>query len=414
MERIPFTLSKVGNQLTRFKTFQITRAMSSAGDEMWVTAFPIFLALRGYAPASVGLIFSAGAFGSLLGFLLIPAFCHRLKASTVAAVSDCVQLFLFVAVLYLLLQKAFYVSVPYWIVIQLFTSTFGSLWYGASETLMTRVSEPSNAQTAHRLNYFSSSFGPAVGPALAGALFGLFGLASIVLFNAVSFTGQAIALLRLGSEEAGAETDGQASLIRDLRSGIATVWTDLRLRYITVVAMTVKVFMLGLLPFLAFALSLAKVRPELTGIALAAFSAGSLLGAFGWLAKTDQQIVKAYSVNALILVFAALLINLDLFFGSVNLWVSILTFLSGWCIARYTIALRSMRQRIVPRSRIPIVVASQGFLARIATPISGIFYGSVLSRANVPIEIAALILFVVVSVFSIWQTVRAFEISDVV
>ena len=397
--------------VNRFKAFQVTRAFSSAGDEMWMTALPIYLAVNGVAASSVGLIFSAGAAGSLLGFVLLPVVCRYFKSANVAANADLVQLVSFVVVLFLIFGKPTGLDRNTWIPIQFILSFCASLWFGATETLITRISSLETAQSAHRWNYLSGSVGPALGPALAGVLYGLFGVTAIALFNAISFLGQAIALKNLSHEETLEESEltDEQPLLKTLVGGVGYVWSDARLRYMTLVSLGLKVFLVGLLPFIAFALSKTDVRPELIGLTLAAFSIGNLVGAFSWKDVSSVTIHKTFAIDTSLAIATTIALNFVLFTDAVNPWISVLTLAVGWFIARYSIALRAMRQQIVSRLRMPTVVASQGFLARLATPLAGILYGAILGGSGITLKATSLLIFLATGSIGVIGTYRAFR-----
>ena len=134
-----------------------------------------------------------------------------------------------------------------------------------------------------------------------------------------------------------------------------------------------------------------------------------MLGAFFWKNRSQAQLVRTYAFDTALLIFVAAALNVILYSSPHPGWIVSLTFLAGWFISRYSIALRSLRQAIVPSSQMPTVVSGQGFLARLATPLSGVLYGALLARPDARLQLGSVAIFLLVSGFGVLSTYRAFN-----
>lgn len=113
------------------RSWQIWRSISSLGDEMWMTVLPILLATQGYTAVQVGFVLSAGASGSLLGFVFVPVLCSWRKAAHIALGADVIQFFSFLMIALIFIFVPFEISIYLWMSIQFAVCFCDSIWFGS-------------------------------------------------------------------------------------------------------------------------------------------------------------------------------------------------------------------------------------------------------------------------------------------
>jgi hypothetical protein len=377
----------MGKLESRLKLYFFTRALSSIGDEMWALVLPIFVAASlGPDSSKMGALTSLGFTGSLLGFLVFPYLAHSLKAHQLAALADLGQvivLSIFVATnllqpenfSLLALSALFFVAY-----------LLQAVWFSGSEVLVSSLDIPGSLQNNHRWNYFSSSFGPVFGPALSGIMYATIGINGIALFNIISFSGQVAATSLLGAHEQNSEPYNSKS---NKLNGITEIARSKDLLVLTLIPVLIKFFVAGYMPFVVFRLSTAGVSSTAIGGIMAFYGVGLMVGAASFRPAETNLVGRLFAKDLLGMSGAFLGVLLLSLTKSSSIALSATLAMLGVFSARYTVGIRSIRQIITPKRILPSVISGQGFLARAATPLSGIYFGYILSLSFGPQWIVA-------------------------
>ncbi|MBS1983089.1 MAG: MFS transporter [Bdellovibrionales bacterium] len=372
----------------RLKSFFVTRSLSGIGDEMWLMALPIWLAAHGFSTMQMGAISSAAAAGNTIGFVVVPKLCRHFKTSLISVGADLVQVVLFAALVGLYFRGGLPSALGFWIVLGFVLSLSTAIWFAATETLLSlSTSEAGEAQELHRYNYLAANAGPMVGPGLGGILYQFGGLASVALANIGSFFGQILSLVSLSSEEE-APSKLENEKTQGFLAGVRDIARSKTYISLTVLPSIVKLTLLGALPFIPFVLAQSQNSPFLIGLVSSCYIVGSTIGAYFYRPTSKAKLGKAFTVDSVQTLLAGALIILTLHTGNAVI-LSLGMFWGGFSCARYTVAIRSLRQLIIQPSKMSSIVSAQGLLVRLATPLSGIILGYFLNERGVFMNISA-------------------------
>ena len=386
-----------------------SRALSTFGDEIWEIAIPIYLSIAGFASKQAGLYYSFYAAGTVLGFLVLPRLAQYCSAKWITITVDIFQ----IAVFLVLGTWILYAPIaPLWLFCScgFFLAAASAVWFGSSETLAAKIMDRSSSLAFHRLNYLSSTVGPFVAPLVGTTLFSFTGLPLLALFNALTFMPQILAVN--GLEEKANKTD---NFITDRKvPSAAKVSIRMLLRHplygpLLGLTSTVKVGLLGVLPFIGFILVKTISSPFWLGVVLAAFPFGSFLGALTYRSFSHDRLSSVFFMDTVLmfLASAALIISLKvgLFWG-----IPAGALFGGVFCARYTIQIRAMRQIVSHHDQMPALVSLQGLFSRIVTPVSGVMFGILfaLDTSQLFVYVIGLCIVIVGSIFS-FISARAFK-----
>lgn len=360
------------NQNPKLQLFFVSRALSTFGDEVWEIALPIFFATAGFTSQQMGIYYSVFATGTVLGFLILPRLAKKFDVAHTAVAIDYLQMIIFGAIaawLYL----GYSGSLLAFSVCGFFLAAAIAIWFGSSETLATQIVDKASAQSFHRMNYLSSTLGPLIAPMVASSFFVGIGLVGIALFNVLTFIPQIIAVKSLRKESVEAVKLNSAQTKKETFS-FFTLLAHPHYGPLLGVTSTVKVGLLGTLPFIAFVFTNAGLNVIVLGVILATFSLGSVLGALFYRVQPNDKLAAIFRRDTAVMFLSAALIIGGLKFRI--LWlVPLSSFLGGAFSARFSIEMRAMRQLLSPPAHIPSLVSLQGLFSRVVTPLAGIIYG---------------------------------------
>lgn len=362
--------------LIKLRSYFFWRTISSIGDEVWAIALPIFIS-NFLDSSAVGLAYSFGSVGTIFGFLIASWLSHKVSDAKGAMLSDVLQSVVYMCIAILVFYKIS-IQKELWFLIFFIVGLFSAVWFALSETMVSRLSLTSE-NSIHKWNYFSGTFGPILGPAIAGSLIaiGMFVLAPFI--NAISFLGQAWQLNKISDDqkkEQLAIDSIDTSWFTKFNIGIKQIFKDKRLASMTSIPLSVKVCLVGVFPFLLIKLSKIGISPILCSVIMIFFPLGSLFGAFVYQNKKFGLINFSLLNNVYTMLLSMILLGWIYIAKSPFLiLIPIVLFISGFTSAQYTIQLRTIRQTIVPKDILSVVISAQSLLVRLVTPISGLMFG---------------------------------------
>lgn len=388
---------------SRFQSFFLSRALSVFGDELWLVAVPLYFAFNGYTARDVGLYSSFGAAGTVLGFMLLPHAVRHFKASSIALASDILQISMFC-----LFLAAFFVShgdmaISSWLFLTLVISFSDSAWFGATESLIAKMTGSGVSQKVHRMNYLSANIGLVAAPVCAAALLAGFGLAPIAVLNILTFIFQIKPIKEIGHSEVVYARDSK-------RAGGLTLAKFLRHPvYLPMIFLTavVKIALVGLLPFVAFTLAKLGSAPAMLWLGVTCFPAGSVIGALSYKQMEYLRIGRVFLFDALAMLALIAIAIVSIYMRS-YLGIVLSVFGAGYFSARYTIEIRAMRQLITPVVDMAKLVSMQGLAARAVTPLSGLVFALLYGEAKLVVVLMFASLVLLVGVVAVAGIVKGF------
>lgn len=376
------------NQGDKFVKYYFSRALSAFGDEVWLVAVPIYFATANYPVLELGFVSSLTAIGTVFGFLLLPAMVSNLRINKLTIWIDIFQALTFLLFGGLLVRGE---NLPISVFggFAFLVAFFGAVWFGSSEALAAKITTNSNAQTFHKFNYFASNAGPILAPLVASNMTMMWGLGVLGILNAVSFIPQIFALR-------GMNRLFSASVNEIDRKGNNSFSFFQLMKHphfgpLIIISILVKVTLVGALPFIAYVVAhtdLAFNKVLLSSV-IAAFPAGSLVGAFTYRSK-DLELLAQNFFNDTLFMFVSIAGLLFSLTNKIPIALGVFSFLGGFFSARYTIEIRAMRQLITSPNTIAKLISLQGLVARVLTPTSGILFGFLLSSNQAPIYTSTL------------------------
>jgi MFS family permease len=383
-----------------------SRALSTFGDEVWEIALPIYFALAGFAVEQVGVYYSLYSLGTVLGFLLLPWLARHHRPGLITIWVDAFQLLIF-AIIGVSVFSGASPGLLFFEISGFLLAGATAIWFGSSETLIAEVLNKSSSQSFHRLNYLSSTVGPVVAPFVGAILFSWTGLSILALFNALTFLPQIIAVSRMDkkpkeSRPVNASANEWAS---ENQFSLRTLLLHPFYGPLLGVTSSVKISLLGVLPFIPFLFTKENLGVFSLAVVLAAFPLGSFLGALSYKKLSIEKLASVFLTDTIAMFVAAAIIIVCLKFQWI--WaVPIAAFAGGLFCARYTIQIRAMRLIITPSNQLPKLVSLQGLFSRVVTPLAGLLFGSVFALAAPPL-LSFLVGVLIVLIGSIFATFAA-------
>jgi MFS family permease len=366
------------------KKYFFWRTVSAIGDEVWAIAIPIILSTS-FTLEEIGQVYSIGAIGTIFGFLFASWVSSKFTDTVGSLICDLIQSITFFTIAICFGFKIILTSKS-WYFLFFLIGFFSAIWLALSESMIARLNKDStNSTQLHKWNFFAGTFGPLLGPVIAGPLISLSSFLILPMLNAISFIGQALQLKRLTSNTKNSEPNDSIAenWLINLNTGLKLIFRNRQLRGVTAIPLIVKVNLLGILPFLTIKLTKYGYSPLITSLTMISFPLGSLLGAFIFGNDRLKYLTFNFNINVYAIIVCVILLGM-LYLNSTTIIfiLSLILLLSGYVSAQYTIELRSIRQKLVPTHLLSSVVASQSLLVRLVTPISGILFGQVILRNN--------------------------------
>lgn len=353
------------------------RSCSVLLDEVWLISIPLYLA-QGASPFTLGIITSASAVGDLLGMVALPWLASRYKSAVLAIAADVFQVLAFLTI-----AIAFFIGkLPDWqLGICAFVAAFGfSLWFGASDTLFTKVVPRDEAQNLHKKIAISQNVGPVLGPAIGAIIFSKIGLGMIAMLNAASFLGQVFSFFRL--EKIESTLLDRRSFLNALKFGWITVFKNPALSNTLIFPIVVKVFVFGFIPFLVFWVKRQGYTDASVGYFIAPYGIGVLGSSLLYREKNRASLASHFRVNAMITCLAGFILIQWTLLNLSPLAVPLLSLTIGFFLSRYQIQFRTLRQLNTDGSNAANVITVQGLIARAMTPLSGFVFAFLFSVKN--------------------------------
>jgi len=382
--------------LTKMRSYFFWRTISSIGDEVWAVALPIFISSL-LDSSAIGFAYSFGSVGTILGFLMASWLSHKISDAKGAMLADILQSIIYMCIAILIFKKIS-IQKELWFSIFFMIGLLGAVWFALSETMVSRLSLKSES-LIHKWNYFSGTFGPILGPAIAGGLgtLGMFVLAPFI--NAISFLGQAWQINKISDGEKKEQVSvdkHDVSWFKNFNIGISQIFKDKRLASMTSIPLSVKVCLVGIFPFLLIKLSKIGVSPVVCSVIIIFFPLGSLLGAFVYQNKKFERINFSLLRNVYTMLISMILLGwIYIDKSPILILIPLVLFVSGFTSAQYTIQLRTIRQTIVSKDILSVVISAQSLLVRLVTPISGFLFGFLLAEnLKIGIIIYSILLFI--------------------
>ncbi len=361
-----------------FKKYFLWRIVSSIGDEVWAVSLPVILAGT-LKVSEIGQAYSFGAIGTLIGFFLSTWVGSKFNEAKGSLYCDLLQSFLFLGLALIFFLKLT-ISLPVWCCVFFIVGLFGAIWFSLSEAMINILNKSENL-TLHKWNYLAGASGPILGPVAGGIIISIGSFFLLPLFNAISFFGQALQILRISKYTEFSMNDNSRNIDwrEKLKRGVALIFKEPTLRGLTAIPLIVKISLIGLLPFIAVKITQSGFSPWVATTSISCFAVGSILGGLA-LGNNRMQILSfTFSANVYAMVLSILTLALLYAADVTFLWAFVGTlFIAGFVSSQYTIQLRTMRQKIVPSNLISSVISAQNLLVRLATPISGILFGQVI------------------------------------
>jgi len=183
-----------------------------------------------------------------------------------------------------------------------------------------------------------------IGPALAGMLISIIGMAGCFFLNSLSFLAVIVGLwlIRLPGHEA--KTSGP--VLRDMKEGLVLAWNDVRVRSLIAI---IAIFSICGMPYAmlmpVFARDVLNVGARGLGFLMTANGVGALTGALG-LASLKWKRGRARLVLISGIAFALALASFSL---SRTFWLSLAILpLVGWSMVSQTATINTILQSVVP------------------------------------------------------------------
>ena len=170
-------------------------------------------------------------------------------------------------------------------------------------------------------------------------------------------------------------------LVFSIVDSLKTIKADAILKHMTILAMGLKVFLMGYMPFLVFVLENQGIK-YLPSLTLVASGLGLALGSVFYRQREEEYFSSL--VNTIIIILIALMISITLLkLSKFLMLMPLLTFLMGYVFAASTVLLRTIRALKVDSRHIHKTIVMQGLLVRIVAPLSGVVFAAIFSKDEV-------------------------------
>ncbi len=259
-----------------FRLFWFGETVSVLGDQFYFVALPwLVLQLTGSGLA-LGSVLMTAAIPRAVLMLAGGATTDRYSSRSVMLVSNFMR-FLVVA---LLAALVFRHAARMWHVYSLAAAfgTFDAFFYPAYVAMVPSLLQPTHLAAGNSLMQGSVQLTGLAGPAAAGVVIGLAGLAAAFGIDAASFVVSLTMLLLITTRTTG-EVGSPQSLLTSMREGISYALTHRTIRSLLVAFAVMNLFLTG--PFMVGAPLLAKQRfagATALGLLYSSFGGGALVG----------------------------------------------------------------------------------------------------------------------------------------
>jgi len=282
-EPAPAPAAAVGHPLSRphFRNLWLGATISLLGDQFYLVALPWLVLQMTGSSLALGTILMTAAIPRAALMLVGGAMTDRFSARRVLMSTATIRALLVGAVAALVWLRV----AALW-EIYVLTFIFGvadAFSFPAGPTLTPLLVEPEQLRPANAVMQSSAVLTQMVGPAPAGLLIKAFGIASALLFDALSFLAVIVALFRIPAPPpappAAPGTPKRPSMLHSIAEGLRAVWNDPPLASLMMLFAVINICVAG--PVGVGLAAVAKFRygsAAAFGTFLSCFSGGTLLG----------------------------------------------------------------------------------------------------------------------------------------
>ena len=282
-EPAPAPAAAVGHPLSRphFRNLWLGATISLLGDQFYLVALPWLVLQMTGSSLALGTILMTAAIPRAALMLVGGAMTDRFSARRVLMSTATIRALLVGAVAALVWLRV----AALW-EIYVLTFIFGvadAFSFPAGPTLTPLLVEPEQLRPANAVMQSSAVLSQMVGPAPAGLLIKAFGIASALLFDALSFLAVIVALFRIPAPPpappAAPGTPARPSMLHSIAEGLRAVWHDPPLASLMMLFAVINICVAG--PVGVGLAAVAKFRygsAAAFGTFLSCFSGGTLLG----------------------------------------------------------------------------------------------------------------------------------------
>jgi MFS family permease len=266
--------------LPHFRNLWLGATISQLGDQFYLVALPLLALQMTGSSVILGALLMTAAIPRALLMLVGGAVIDRFSARRVLLTTAAVRTVLVGAVAAL----TWFHLIQLW---ELYALTFAfgvadAFSFPAGPALMPTLVPPEQLQPANALMQGSTVLTQMAGPAPAGLLIQAVGVASALFFDALSFVGVILALLRIPDPPkapAATEAPARPSMLRSIGEGLRAVRNDPPLLSLMIVIATINICISG--PITVGLASMATFlfkSPAAFGTLLSCFGGGTLAG----------------------------------------------------------------------------------------------------------------------------------------
>jgi len=370
-----------------FWKFWVGQVGSSLGSSFTVFALPLLVFTRTGSAIDLAIAGASAALPGLLFGLLIGAWVDRVDRKHLMIATDLLRALAVGSIPALLVLGLLPVEWIY--AVSFINATLAVCFTTAQATAIVSLVAQPGLVTANGRLQAGNSAASILGPLLAGALMSVLPLASLLLLDAVSFLGSALALALIRTSFNRLDAPAPARLGAAIREGLAYLFGHPVLRYLALFGLLLN-FVAATLgtQLVLFAKEQLHASDTQLGVLFAAQSAGVF--AFALLAgRLRAYLPLSRAILGAVVLHGLLTIGLAL---SPSYWLAAIC-LAGMAglVAIMGINVLSLRQAIVPNQLLGRVSSSLSVLIGAATPLGALLGGLAIERTGQVGSIFALI-----------------------
>ncbi|HJT56850.1 MAG TPA: MFS transporter [Ktedonobacteraceae bacterium] len=363
-----------------FWKFWAGQSISSFGSSFTLFALPLLTFKLTHSALNLALTMAAGYLPYLLFGLLIGAWVDRVNRKKLMIFTDIIRALLIASIP---LMATLNLLSVWWIYGIAFVSTVLSIGFNAAQfAAIPSLVGRDNLVTANGRIQASFSAATVLGPFLAGLLVAIIPVASILLFDALSFLISAVslALIRVSFNPDGEDEEQQSNIWQDINEGLRYVLGHPVLRAIAIMMALVNLVATTTSAQLVF---FAKYQLQASNTQVALLYTASAVGitclslSAGFLRKRGSFSVVALGALMLDGLVTVIFSLMHWFWLALPLWGLI----AGLAML-FNINTNSLRQTIVPNHMLGRVMTVASVLAWSAIPIGTILGGTIIDHVK--------------------------------
>lgn len=275
----------------------ISQSLSALGDAFALVAIPLLVLHASHSVAQMGLVTGVAGVASIITGLFSGVIVDRFDRRILLISCDLARCALFAAI-----ALVWLVTPQLWLIytVMALVAAFSMIFDVGYVAAVPAIVGPDQVTDANGRLFAAQAIASVAGPALAGAVSGLWGPSAAVGVDALSFAVSAAGLMLIrrrlmapapaeAAASAGAQRPGAGRrLLQDLLDGVHFLWRAPVLRALTVTLTIVLFFTTGLTDLLVYDVVHGLHRSDsAVGVVLAASTVGTFLGSalVGWLRR---------------------------------------------------------------------------------------------------------------------------------